>query len=195
MLKMVAWLPLVICDRPLKAVLRVHTQKDSLLVAVNPKDEKLWSYNADHLRRWVAEHRKQLDRWSEDAKYEQRPVPRFAARRAEAAHKFRDRMNGATHKIAAELAGYAARHRFAEVHYDDTERGYCEAFPWYRLRALIAEKLTARGIEFVASGPAETESRNRSQTNSGLIFQARGYERAQRDQRPERLPTGALAEG
>lgn len=157
MLKMVAWLPREEARSPVEAVLRVHTSQDSLLVAVNQADEQLWRYNADHLRRWSAEHRRKLQRWSEDAKYEQRPVPSFAARRQAAAAKYRDRMQSATHQIAAELAGYAVRRRFAEVRYDDSERGFCEGFPWFRLRALIAEKLGARGIAFVASGPPETK--------------------------------------
>ena len=56
-------------------MLRVHTSADSLLVAVNARDEQLWTYHADHLRRWSAEHRAQLQRWADDSKYEQRPVP------------------------------------------------------------------------------------------------------------------------
>jgi hypothetical protein len=158
MLKMVAWLPREEPQalRVATGVLRVSTGKDSLLVAVNAKDERLWKYHADHLRRWSSEHRRVLQRWSDDQKYEQRPVPAFAARRAAAAAKYRDRMHSATHEIAAELAAYAARRRFAQVRYDDTERGFCEGFPWYRLRALIEEKLSAQGIGFVASGPAET---------------------------------------
>jgi len=122
------------------------------LVAVNAKDEDLWRYNGDHLRRWTAEHREQLQRWSEEQKYEQRPVPAFAQRREAAVRKFRDRMNSATHEIAAELAGYAARRHFAQVRYDDSDHSYLgDGFPWYRLRSLIAEKLDARGIALEAS--------------------------------------------
>jgi hypothetical protein len=115
MVKMAAWLPRIE-DRGVRTdVLIVRTCKDCLLTAVNTKDETLWRYNADHLRRWAGEHRTQLQRWSEDQKYEQRPVPAFAQRRTAAARKFRDRMNSATHEIAAQLVGYASRRRFAQV--------------------------------------------------------------------------------
>ena len=152
MVKMAAWLPRAEDKGPRADVLTVRTGKDNLLVAVNAKDEALWRYNGDHLRRWAAEHRTQLQRWSEDQKHEQRPVPSFAQRREAAVRKFRDRMNSATHEIAAQLAGYAARRHFAQVRYDDSDHSYIgDGFPWYRLRSLIAEKLDARGIVLEAS--------------------------------------------
>jgi hypothetical protein len=171
MVKMAAWLPRgsptpggsrpVVADRPdqlITGTLAVRTGKDSLLIARNPKDEVLWRYNGDHLRRWAAEHRNQLQRWSEDQKYEQRPVPPFAERRQAAVTKFRNRMNSATHEIAAQLAGYASRRHFARVRYDDNDRSYMgDGFPWYRLRTLIAEKLDARGITFEATGELSEE--------------------------------------
>lgn len=157
MVKLVAWLPRPEAPAAREGVLRVSTVKDSLLVAVNAKDEQLWRYHGDHLRRWIAEHRRQLERWSDDQKYENRPVPSFAQRRQRAAGKFGDRMASAAHEIAAQLAGYAARRKFKTVEYDDTERGYVESFPWFRLRALLAEKLDAGGIEFIARGPVEAE--------------------------------------
>ena len=66
-------------------------------------------------------------------------------------------MDSATHEIAAQLAGYAARRHFAQVRYDDSDHSYLgDAFPWYRLRMLIAEKLDARGIALDVSGAPET---------------------------------------
>jgi hypothetical protein len=71
--------------------------------------------------------------------------------------KFRDRMNSATHEIAAQLAGYASRRHFAQVRYDNNDHSYIgDGFPWYRLRTLIAEKLDARGIALeVSAKPAQ----------------------------------------
>lgn len=158
MVKLVAWLPRPATAGERSGVLRVHTAKEQLLNAVNMKDEKLWNYNGDHLRRWVAEYRRALDRWSEDAKYENRPVPSFAERRAAAVEKFHRRMQSATHEIAAQLAGYARRRHFASVEYDDRERGFCGQFPWAQLKQLVAEKLDALGIGFkAANGGAEAE--------------------------------------
>jgi hypothetical protein len=115
MVKMAAWLPRQESQAARSDVLSVRTGKDCLLIAFNAKDETLWRYNGDHLRRWAEGHRNQLHRWSEDLKFEQRPVPSFDERRRAAVRKFRDRMDSATHEIAAQFAGYAARRHFAQV--------------------------------------------------------------------------------
>ena len=146
MTKMVAWLPRKGVSEQESSTLTVRTASDKLLIAVNPRNEQLWVYNGDHLRRWSFEHRAQLQRWSEDAKYENRPVPCFSERRQMAARKYRNRMESATHEIAAQLAGYAKRRHFSNVCYNDAEHAFCEGFPWFRLRQLIEEKLNAHGI-------------------------------------------------
>jgi hypothetical protein len=91
--KMAAWLPREEHKEARADVLAVKTGKDCLLLAVNAEDKTLWRYNGDHLQRWAAEHRKQLQRWSDDQKYEQRPVPAFTDRREAAARKCRRRMD------------------------------------------------------------------------------------------------------
>jgi transposase len=148
MVKMAAWLPRTEQRISHAEVLTVRTGADCLLFAARTRNEFLWRYNGDHLRRWAAEHRWQLQRWSEDQRYERRPVPALAQRREAAVRKYRTRMESATHEIAAQLAGYAARRRFALVRYNDQDRAYLgDGFPWFRLRSLIAEKLDAQGIE------------------------------------------------
>ena len=159
LVKMVAWLPREENKGARAGVLIVRTGKDCLLVALNAKDEALWRYNGDHLRRWAGEHRTQLQRWSEDHNYEQGPVQSFAHRRETAVRKFRNRMNSATHEIAAQLVAHAARRHFAQVRYDDSDHSYMgDGFPWYRLRSLIAEKLDERGIALEASAQPAQET-------------------------------------
>jgi hypothetical protein len=145
---MVAWLPRENTGgvNANGATLQVFSAADCLLIAVNSKEDRIWRYNGDHLKRWCAEHVRQLQRWSEDAKYENRPVPSFASRRDASVRKFRARLDSATHEIAAQLAGYAERRRYAAVSYDDRERTYCEQFPYSELRRKLAEKLDQRGI-------------------------------------------------
>ncbi|HYT08977.1 MAG TPA: hypothetical protein VEL77_15135 [Rugosimonospora sp.] len=160
MVKMVAWLPRTpVTGLKPDSVLPVYTRKDALLQAVNTEDEVLWTYNADHLRRWSEEHRKTLQRLADDNKFEARPVPSFTDRRTALVRKYRDRMDSATHEIAAQLASYAARRKFAVMRYDDTERGFCESLPWYRLKLLIEQKCEALGIRFEAAGPKESETK------------------------------------
>ena len=158
MVKMVAWLKRSEFAGERTGILNVHTAADKLLVAVNGKDETLWNYNGDQLQRWGMEHHEQLQRWSEDAKFENRPVPNFADRRRASAEKYHRRMDSAIHEIAAQLTGYAVRRKFAVVRYDDSVRAYLgSGGPWARLRQLIGEKLDAAGIrlELVAKAPEE----------------------------------------
>ena len=146
MCKMVAWLPRKPASKR-DGVLFTRTDKDSLLVALNAKDEKLWVLNFDQVRRWEAEYRRRLDRWSHDQKAENRP-PRFQARREADSTKYRRRIDSACHEAAAQLVNYAARRRFAVIRYNDVIRDFVGRFPWERLRSLISEKADAKGIVF-----------------------------------------------
>ena len=154
MCKMVAWIP----RQPSRAgegVLFARTDKDSLLIALNAKDERLWVLNGDQVKRWEAEHRRKLNRWSDDQKAENRP-PEFQSKREVSVMKYRHRIDSTCHETAAQLVNYAARRRFATIRYNDTEHGFVPRFPWDRLRSLLREKADAAGIEFElvdASGP------------------------------------------
>ena len=155
--KLVAWLP----RKPRgerSGVLYVRTDKDSLLLALDAKDERIWYLHADHVRRWQAEHRRWLNRWSDDRKAEQRPDATFAARRSAAVVKHRRRIEAFLKQAAAQLAGFAARRNFAEVRYNDAERGYCAEFPWYALAEKLRNKLDESCITFTpASGEVTAE--------------------------------------
>lgn len=156
MCKMVAWLP----KKPYierADTLFVRSEAESIIVALNVKDEKLWTYNGDQVRRWSAEHRDQLQRWADDSKAEHRPVPPFSERRKKAADKYHMRMQSLTHQIAMLIAGYASRRKFATVRYDDTVKDYCAGFPWANLALKIAEKCSAEGVIFEHVKPASGE--------------------------------------
>lgn len=148
MCKMVVWLPRDARTADRNGTLYVRTDTDALLVALNVKDERLWVENCDQLRRWTAEHARRLQRLSEDKKCEQRPRAKFQGRREAAALKYRRRLDSLCHEVAAHLANFAARRRFAVVRYDDTMQQYCPRLPWGKLRDLIEQKLDERGIQF-----------------------------------------------
>jgi hypothetical protein len=148
MCKLLAWLPRATFQEHRSGILTVRTSAHALIVAVTANDERIWTYNGDQLRRWHAEHRAQLQRWAEDSKAEHRPIPPFAERRTNAGRKYRDRMATACHTIASLLVNYAIRRQFAAVRYDDSERTYCEQFPWFELKLKIAEKCDAAGLDF-----------------------------------------------
>lgn len=146
MCKLVAWLPRPKQNGEQTGTLFVRTDKDSLLVALDAKDERLWIHHADHIRRWEAEHRRRLNRWSDDQKAEQRPDATFAARREAAVLKYRRRMKSAIQEAVAQLANFARRRHFAAVRYDDREQNFCGRFPWFELRTRLAVKLDEYGI-------------------------------------------------
>jgi hypothetical protein len=159
MCKLVAWLPRPPVPSGKTGTLSVRTDRDCLLVALDATKESLWKYNADHIVRRFREHRDQLQRWAGDQKYEQRPVPSFAARRAKAVERYHASVRSAVQQIAAELVGYAKRRKFAEVKYDDKVTDYAPQFPWFALRDRIAVNCDEAGIVFThASGELAEET-------------------------------------
>jgi hypothetical protein len=130
------------------SILQVRTVDEMLLMALNPRDEPIWRYHGDHLRRWTAEHRKLLQNFADDQKAEQRPAPSFADRRTAAAVKYRHRMGAAIKEITAQLVGYAARRDFSAIEYNDSVTGFCPTFQYAALRDKIRAKCDALGIGF-----------------------------------------------
>lgn len=160
MCKMVAYLPRESGEEKQRTgILLVRSKPDSLLVALNAKDDVLWTYNADHLVRWQAEHKRMLHRLAEDQKFEQRPVPSFARLRDTFVRRHHARLDTAVQQIAASLVGYAVRRRFASIRYNDSDHSFCEQFPWYMLRARIQTVADEAGIKFEhANGEAEPKT-------------------------------------
>ena len=153
MCKLVAWLPREERTRPEKTrTLVVKTGTDSLLLAFDEKYQHIWTYNGDHLKRWTMEHSTQLQRWSQDQKPEERPVPSFAARRTIASDRYHRRMSTACQEISSMLVNYARRRRFSGIRYDDTEKGFLIQFPWFRFAESIELKCDANGIAFEKLG-------------------------------------------
>lgn len=147
MAKMATWMPRREAS-PLDGTLSVRTTSDSLLVAVDQKDERIWVVNGDHIRRWISEYERKRHRLSEDRKAEQRPVASFTGRWDDMVVKQRNRMRSALQEVAAQLAGLARRRKFALVQYDDRERGFVEPFPWFELKEKLKGKLDEYGIGF-----------------------------------------------
>lgn len=111
-----------------------------------------WIVNADHVRRWQAEHRTFLQRFAEDMKREKRWPKRKRLRmngaRARRCDKNRSRLETWSHQVTASLARLAAARRVGEVIYDDSPRGFLESFPWHELKVKLAYKLEGLGIRF-----------------------------------------------
>lgn len=159
MCKVTLWLPKCERNETLSGTLRVRTSPaaDIMVAAINIKDERLWIYNADHIKRWTAEYRRQIQRWQEDWKAEERPTPSFQQRREAAVQKHQCRMNTAVDQVAASLVNYARRAKFATLDYDDTDRSWLLDFVWSRLRGRISTLCDENGIEFRAVNQVTSE--------------------------------------
>lgn len=152
MAKMVAWFP----RRPAtekSGTLFARTDADAFLIALDLRGERIWSVNADHVRRWSAEHARRLQRWGDDAKAELRPDVPFASRREAAAMKHRDRIHSFVRESAAQLVGFAARRKYATIRLDDSDHSYLPRFDWSGFRARLATKCDEAGVSLeLASG-------------------------------------------
>lgn len=147
MVKMVAWFP----RKPRSersGTLFVRFDPECFAIALDEQDEKLRVWNADHVRRWIAEHRRRLDRWSDDQKAEQRPVASFQSRRESAVEKFRRRIKSFIQETSAQIVGVARRRRLAEIKVDDTCRSYFGEgrFDYSGFRVALANACNADNI-------------------------------------------------
>lgn len=147
----------------------VTTTAESLLVAIGPDSDKLWSIHGDQLKRLEAEvarhsveHPAQLQRWADDSKMELRHRRRrrlpWRERRERASRKFHDRMNTAAAQLAAMVVGYADRRRYAAVVWMPSDERFVESFCWYRLETEMANRCAALGITFEKRTSAPEEN-------------------------------------
>lgn len=157
--RIAVWLPRTAVDTERSGTLSVRTGEDCLLSAHSQREKQSWIYNGDHLRRWQAEHARRLRRWAQDESSVGAPAEQ--PRRDATLEKYHNRMDSACHEIAAQLADFAVRRRYAAVRYDDRDQRYGRGLPWARLRALLTEKLDAAGIPLQWEGtPARRQRRS-----------------------------------
>jgi hypothetical protein len=163
--KMVAWIPRKeSVSKQQSGTLRARSAKDALIIAVDEKDERIWTYHADMVPRWAAEHRKRLQAWSDDSKAEQRPVPAFAQRRNEASVKYHRRVNTAADQAARYLVNYARRRRFASISFDDSDRSFCADFVWFKFVSRMQTLCDEYGMEFALATGQHNPAEERTMT-------------------------------
>jgi hypothetical protein len=138
----------------------VRTGKDHLLSALDTSDNRIWIENCDQLPFLVSDYRRRVQRLSEDQKAEQRPVPSFVDVRERIVRQQRHYLKSTIQGVAAHLANFAERRRFAEIIYDDSQR-WLSSFPYFELEERIKLDLDERGIVFKkmpASGDVRKET-------------------------------------
>jgi hypothetical protein len=168
--KMVGWFPRQ-TDQQAEGTLYLRTGKTEFLVGLNAKDERLFIFNGDRVRRWLVRHENMMQRWREDMKFERRRPKREAKKHAEdmqlAVKKLRSRVNSFIDETAAQCVNHARRRKLALIKLDDTERSYFRDFQWYRFAELLAQKCNAAGIAFERSSGEETTVTSRDVPSAG----------------------------
>ena len=155
--KLVAWFPRAApTARTAERFFNLRTDKDCFLYGVLQDREEPWIVNADHVREWCFQHRRWLQRMSEDAKHERRKPKRRRARTLveydSRGGKHKHRMDSFVRETAAHTVAFAARNNVTRICYDATESGYLPSFPWFAFRGRLEQVCMETGIEFVASG-------------------------------------------
>lgn len=147
MVKMVGWFPR---QAPLdrKDTLFIRTTATSMLLALDTKQNKIREWHGQHVKRWMAEHRKHLQQFSDDRKAEQRPKASFQSRLEAQCHKHHNRIESAIKELAAQVAGVAKRMKFAVVQFDGSDTSYFGdgRFEWAAFRARLKTKLDEIGV-------------------------------------------------
>ena len=117
-----------------------------------------WRLHADHVRRWIAAHRRQLDRPSDDSKYEVRlgEPPRLGEYRQAQVAKHHRRVRSFMQQSCSALAKFAQRQGVNTVVYDETQGGYLPEFPWHELQVMLANKLREFGMACECAGAVES---------------------------------------
>lgn len=157
LVKFVAYFP-----RPEKApasgVMSVRTDPEAFWVAEHMgRVVRPWILNGEEMLRWTDEmrflhqsHAVWLQRMREDAKVERRT---HIGSRKQAEDAFEKRCNKHHRRVktwidqaCAQIVNYCLRQRIAAVLYDDTDRSWCQAFPWYSLCSTLRSKLEAKQI-------------------------------------------------
>lgn len=162
--KLAGWFP--VQRQEAAGTLRVHTAPDSLLVAVSPEGDRIWTYNADHARNMVSRHVAYLNRvarLSDDRKAERRKPRRdnrellnmYQLR----ADKNKRRLASLIHEVTASVVAFAKRMRVATIDYDGTDISFAASFPWRTMRTILEQKCRANGLDMhtTATEPDEPE--------------------------------------
>lgn len=156
MVKLVAWIPKEESVTGDHTLIVRSTPEAMLCATMDGHEEPCWQWHADHVPRWSLEHRRRLQRLSNDQKAEQRPVAAFQSRREAEVQKYHKRMDTAAHTASMQVVHYAARRRCARIIMDDRDHSWCEGFPWHQLLTLIEYKASERGIRFERLGGDES---------------------------------------
>jgi hypothetical protein len=121
-----------------------------------------WVLHAPWVQQWIVAHRRFLDKFADDLKYEKRwPAGqrrRMNRRRERGCDKQNDRLKTFVQQTAAQVVGWAARRKCGTLMWNDIDRSFVESFPWHMLRSSLESKCDESGLAFRLASGAVVES-------------------------------------
>jgi hypothetical protein len=116
-----------------------------------------WVLHAPWVQQWIVSHRRFLDQFADDLKFEKRwpsaQRRRMNRRRERGCDKQNNRLKTFIQQTAAQVAGWVGRRKCQVLVWNDKDRSFAELFPWHMLRASLESKCDEAGLVFrVASG-------------------------------------------
>jgi hypothetical protein len=133
----------------------VTTGSEPFLRMEIPGEQQPFVLHAPWALQWVEDHRRFLDRFADDLKFEKR-WPRAARKRrnrrqTRGCEKHDNRMKTFRQQTAHQFVAHAARRGCARIVYDDSDQSFAEEFPWFMLAKAFQDKCDEFGIVFTAA--------------------------------------------
>lgn len=161
MAKLVGWFPRGEKKKRSGGEMAVYTSPDRFLTANLPNRDP-WHFNADHVRRWIAEHEIYRQRMADDLKYEKRwpaakreAMNRAVAKRCDRQHNRLKDFIGVASKM---LVAYAARNDVERIELNIVDRNYFPSFPWDQFLTAVKYKADENDIELTVISPADVKT-------------------------------------
>lgn len=171
MVKMVGWFPKTV--RVASGELWVRTSAIHLLTLFNEKEEELQKINGDWIRQKVLGHEAMLQRWHDDMKLERRLPKRLARKTKEdirvRCDKMHARLKTFIDQTAAQIVNYAIRRKLDTIRYDDSEKGYFTAFPWFKMKERLEVVCNRENVKFEGFGAEPDSKASRKKSKSRKV--------------------------
>lgn len=132
--------------------IEAKTGSDPFLTLCNP-GVRNFVLHCPWVQHWIAAHRRFLDRFADDLKFEKRwpraRRQRFQKAQTERCEKHARRLKSWRQMTAASVVGWALRQGASRILWDDTDRSFAEELPWFLLRECVQNKCEETGLVFV----------------------------------------------
>lgn len=161
---------LEVYDSPADKIAVIKTGKAPLFSMTIEGDERPFQLFAEEIRQAIIAHRRFLDRFANDLKFEKR-WPRRARKRRNRRQTtgcgvHARRMVTFREQAASQFVSHAARRGCGVIMYDDTDKSFSEEMPWFLIAQQFEETCAKHGLRFrkVTSGQVVEAAQTEKET-------------------------------